>query len=486
MVLSFSTFDVRAQGPSSTRALPGLIRLGLPVAPEHSLAIGVGGGFGLLDEAQNADPGSRLVGDLALSFSPSPHFAVALDFSGQRDDFGSEANAYGEPRLTGRYVDTLAPDQHWGLQLDARLVGAEVPSIEFTATSPSLRAMYGYRASADVWVGAEAGFHLNRSSEALPDVSVLSANDRRSLSASSWNGVPWGLGASYRVAPTTSILGEVGGEWLVGSQAPGLGASPLRAGVGVQHWLGSSLLATAGVEVGLSRRPELRRDQILVQEPRLLGFVGLTWVLVDPDPPPPPAPPPSPAPKPVVAAPQPAPAVIAAPAPAVSPVSGTIVDEGGRPLPDVAVVLEQEGQAARTERTLPDGHFEFTGVPEGKVTLKVSEVGFDEVAVELAKEQPRSSELVLRPSVPAGQVRGKVLDLQGKPVAAQVSITSEAGGPNPPAPQTVAVAADGSFELDLAPGRYVVRFEHGDFAGQRRTIVVKDKGVVILNIALIR
>jgi hypothetical protein len=38
----------------------------------------------------------------------------------------------------------------------------------------------------------------------------------------------------------------------------------------------------------------------------------------------------------------------------------------------------------------------------------------------------------------------------------------------------------------LAPGRYVVRFEHADFAPQRRNIVVKDKGVVILNIALIR
>jgi hypothetical protein len=482
---------VLGQSASSTnRALPGLIHVGLPVAPAHSVAVGVGGSVGVLDQAQNSELGSRLGGNLAASFSPGAHWSVGLDFSGYRDRYGAETNGYGEPRLTGRYVDELSVDHHWGLQIDARLVGAEVPSIDFSATSPSLRGLYGFHAGEDVWVGAELGFHLNRTAAALPNVAVLSANDRRSLGASTWNGLPWGMGAGYRLLETTSLLGEVGGEWLVGGESPGFGASPIRVSLGLQQWFGSSFLATAGADVAVSGRAELARDQISVEEPRVLGFVGLTWVLANPEPPPPP-PAIEPAPKPaVVETPKPAPAVIAAPpAPIVSPVSGTIVDEGGRPLADVAIVLEQEGQPARTERTFADGHYDFAAVPEGTVTLKVVESGFDDVTVNLEKDGPRNSEIVMRPAVPAGQVRGKVLDLQGNPVAAQVTITTEAtksSTQQAAAPQTSVVAADGSFELDLAPGRYVVRFEHADFAPQRRNIVVKDKGVVILNIALIR
>ncbi len=100
------------------------------------------------------------------------------------------------------------------------------------------------------------------------------------------------------------------------------------------------------------------------------------------------------------------------------------------------------------------------------------------------EQQPRTAEIVLRPAVPAGQVRGRVLDLQGTPVNAQITVASETG--SPAVSQVIVAASDGSFELDLVPGRYVVRFEHAAFAPQRRSIVVKDKGVVILNIALIR
>lgn len=465
--------------------------MGLPVAPEASLVVGLGGGVGVLDAAQNSELGSRLAGNVVASFSPDVHWSVGLDFAGQRDRFGSEVNGYGEPRLTGRYVAEASSQHHWGLQLDARLIGAEVPSIELTAISPSLRGLYGYHAAQRVWVGAELGFHLNRTGKALPDVEVLSENDRRSLNASTWSGLPWGIGASYRVLESTSLLGEVGGEWLIGADAPGFRSSPMRVSVGVQHWFGESFLATIGADLAVSRRDDVERAQILVEEPRLFGFFGLTWVFAKSDPVPQQAAvvvEPAPklavveAPKPVPTAPQQPPAI-------VSPVSGSIVDEGGRPLADVAVVLEQEGQPTRTERTFADGRFEFAGVTEGSVVLKVVESGFDDVTVILEKDKPRTSEIVMRPAVPAGQVRGKVLDLQGNPVIAQVTITSEAAKAStqqPAAPQASTVAADGSFELDLAPGRYVVRFEHADFAPQRRNIVVKDKGVVILNIALIR
>ena len=55
-----------------------------------------------------------------------------------------------------------------------------------------------------------------------------------------------------------------------------------------------------------------------------------------------------------------------------------------------------------------------------------------------------------------------------------------------PGEQTIAVQADGSFELELAPGKYTLEFEHPEFGSQQRKIHVVDRGVVILNIALVR
>lgn len=483
MAMVSTSHSAQAQVPVATaRAMPGLIHVGLPAAPENTLAVSAGAGIGLLDAAQNTNPGSRLLGNVAGAFSLDPHWLVGLDFSGQRDRFGDEANGYGEPRLTGRYLGDAMGPHHWGVQLDARLIGAQVPSIELSATSPSVRAMYGLSPNQNLWLGAELGFDLNRTADAIPGVARLSANDRRSLNASSWSGLPWGVGASYRLIEGTSLITELSGEWLIGSESPGFTASPVRLSAALQQWFGDNLLGSVGADLALSERAALARDQIAVEEPRISGFLGLTWVLAKPPPPTrAPAAPPKPAPAPVVVKPvAPAPA----PGPAVSPVSGTVVDEGGRPLPDVEVVLERGDEPPRSARTFDDGHFEFEAVPEGAVTLQVTSAGFESVSVELEADKPRSPEIMLRPAVPAGQVRGKVLDLQGNPVVAKVTILGDAS--NKADELSVVVAADGSFELDLAPGRYVVRLEHPDFAPQRRNVVVKDKGVVILNIALIR
>jgi len=73
-------------------------------------------------------------------------------------------------------------------------------------------------------------------------------------------------------------------------------------------------------------------------------------------------------------------------------------------------------------------------------------------------------------------VKGEVRDLKGNPLAAKIIIT--------PGDKVIEVAKDGMFELELAPGRYTLRFEHPDLAPQKRVISVQDRGVVILNIAL--
>jgi hypothetical protein len=163
---------------------------------------------------------------------------------------------------------------------------------------------------------------------------------------------------------------------------------------------------------------------------------------------------------------------------ATSPVSGVVVDEGGRPLPDALLTLTASGAEPQETRSLESGAFAFTGLPPGPSELRVSAAGFDEVrlAIEPGREQVR--EIVLHPSVPAGQLRGRVLDLSGTPLRASISIS--------PGEHLVEVDESGSFAVDLAPGRYTVTLQHPDFATQERVIVVHDRGVVILNIALAR
>jgi 5-hydroxyisourate hydrolase-like protein (transthyretin family) len=154
-----------------------------------------------------------------------------------------------------------------------------------------------------------------------------------------------------------------------------------------------------------------------------------------------------------------------------------VVDEGGRPLADVEVILTREGSQPLATRTYADGRFEFKEVPdEGDVQLEIKTPGYEVRKISYAEGEDRSSEVVLYPALPAGQVRGAVLDLSGNPVAAKITIT--------PGDHEVDVKEDGSFELELTPGRYTVRFHHADYKNQMRVVVVEDRGVVILNIAL--
>jgi hypothetical protein len=183
------------------------------------------------------------------------------------------------------------------------------------------------------------------------------------------------------------------------------------------------------------------------------------------------------------ATPEPAPRIVkpepvAPPEPVSVPMHGTVVDEGGRPMPDVEVKLSIDGQPETVTHTSAEGVFDFPDAIAGPAHLVVTTPGYDEVTVEFGDQDERTREIVLHESVPAGQLRGRVLDLQGKPLGATIRV--EPGG------QQVRAQADGSFDLDLSPGRYTVTFRNEGFSPQKRTITVKNRGVVILNIALTR
>jgi hypothetical protein len=465
------------QGPGlGVRAMPSIVRAGIPVPADDTLVLTGNVGYGYLDAVEEQSAGSRGLGGLALAYSPLPQLTIGADVVGRRDNFDDGVNLYGEPRLSLRFASRLSRTQFLGVMLDARFVGAEAPSVEWRATSPSLRGLYGARLGSGTWLGVELGFELDRSEQAVPDLRRVSATDERTLGASSWSAVPIGIGVAREVGDTWQLLGEAGGDWLVGQNSPGVAQFPWRVGAGVRHQLSRSWTAQLGVEVSLSSREAVAASRTLSREPRVLGFAALGWALEREVPKPPVA-------VAKVVTQKSAPIVVepkeeAPKAPPSSSVVGMLVDEGGRPMADGEVILVREGVEMARVRTAADGQFSFEGVVLGAVVLRVQESGYDALEFTLGPGEPRTAELVLRPAVPAGQVRGKVLDLQGMPILAQVRVS--------PGDLNLTVALDGSFELDLAPGRYTLRFDHPEFAPQRRTIVVKDRGVVIINIGLVR
>lgn len=460
--------------PTGARAMPAVVNVGLPVPTEHTLAVAGALGYGYLDELDGQPSAGRALGSLALAFSPAPQLTLAVDVAGRRDGFDDGANWYGEPRLGARFATGLSKTHFLGAALDVRLIGAEAPSIEWQATSPALEALYGARLSNQTWLAFELGFELDRSLEAVPALKRMSNTDERTLSASSWNAVPVGIGVTHELGRSWQLLGEVSGKWLVGADAPAVLQSPWRVSAGARHRLSPSWVAQLALDVALSVRDSLAASQTLSREPRVAGLLAVAWSLPNEVH--------TPVKRPTVVAATPAvvePAPVDVPEPPkASTVNGTLVDEGGRPMADAQVVLFVDGAEVARERTTAEGQFSFPQVALGAVVLRVNEPGYEALEVALQADEPRSAELVLRPAVPAGQVLGKVLDLHGYPIMATITVN--------PGERHLTAAADGSFVIDLAPGRYTLRFEHPNFVPQRRTVVVKDRGAVILNIGLVR
>lgn len=495
LVIISSGAQAQTVGPAQ-RALPAVVRVGVPVPAVAPVTMAAAAGYGHWDRAGPAGSGRRLHSALAVAVSPLDALTVGADVRAWWDVFPreDESNGYGEPRLSARYVGRWTSALWVGAEADVRWIGGQAPSIELAATSPSMRALAAVEAAPQTWFAANLGFHLDRSAEAITRRSALTLADRRTLNASDANALPWGVGMSHRLSAASELLLELSGEAGIGSRASSFAQSPARISAGVRHRLSEQLALLTVFESSLSRRPRQSRDShLLPMDPKLSALAALTWsygstgassVPRRQQPTPEPVEPVTPLdPPPTDHAPEPEPEPVDPPptldptAAAQEPLVGTVVDEGGHPLADVEVRLELGGQVS-LERTDADGAFRFAGVAEGPAHLTVETPGFDPANAELDLEQSRSVEIVLRPAVPAGQVRGRVLNLAGKPVAATITVT--------PGNHTVSAHPDGSFEVELVPGKYVIQFQHASYSTQQRRVDIAERGVVIVNIALTR
>jgi hypothetical protein len=84
-------------------------------------------------------------------------------------------------------------------------------------------------------------------------------------------------------------------------------------------------------------------------------------------------------------------------------------------------------------------------------------------------------EILLERRLPAGQLRGLVQSLAGIPLDATIWIE--------PTGQELR-ASQGRFETDVAPGSYRVLISMPGYITQKRTVLVEENGVTVLNVDL--
>jgi hypothetical protein len=157
-----------------------------------------------------------------------------------------------------------------------------------------------------------------------------------------------------------------------------------------------------------------------------------------------------------------------------------MAEDGVTPLAHAEVVVTPAngGEKQRTE-TDAEGRFESGELDPGDVTVEISAAGFAPLkkTVTLSETSP-PIDVVVTHALPAGEVRGVVLDPGGKPIEATVRI--EPGGVD------ATLGPDGRFRTDVQPGSYDVVIRAPGYVDQKRHITVERDGVVVVDIVLRR
>lgn len=442
-------------------------------------------GYGLYSPIGDLQgPSQQWTGQLGLAVTPWDFFSARFGLLGDinayaKDPVERASNSYGEPELAVRAQLPVMSTLFVGAEAEVRIIGAHAPDIDFSAMTPTFRGMVSYNLAKRAWLSAQLGFRWDNSDQALGEPTNLRDGARHTLHASSYNAVELGLAGAYRL-DRWELIGEVSADILVGKDGeydrdpPSFGEGPLNLAVAARYDFTPAWTANGQVSYSPSASPEPYPENVLIATlPRFSLMFGVSARFLDRHPPPRPRAQATVASPPAVAAPPPPP-----PPPPTGAVSGRVVDEGGRALADVEVFLVQVDEPPIRTFTDAEGHFVFEGVLTGESQVTVKSPGYDALSKGLVVMPDEQSKLdfTLYASVPAGQVRGRVLDMAGAALPAQVTI--EPGG------LVVPVDAGGGFSLDLAPGKYTVRFVLQGYTTQVRVVRVQDKGVVVLSIAL--
>jgi hypothetical protein len=450
---------VHADVGSGRAAVPAADRVWLPVTEAAPVSVAASGGYGVIESQAGEGAHHRVEGSLAAAAGVTPNVAISLGFDGRHDIHpDGDSDAVGTPQLGVLAGVRVSESVRLGGGLQLQVPGRTAPSLDFSALALSLNALAAWDARRDFTLAGKLGFRFDQTAQAAPDVSRLSNADRLSLGLSEFNAVPFGVAAFQRIAGF-ELLGELSGEVLVGSNAPDLLHSPLRAALGGRWPVASSFSGELLFELSLSKRPDYTSVGPLIPvEPRFSVGLGVRYAPTFGKP-----------------APAPAPLPVVAPA-ATTRLHGDVLDAEGVALGSVRVTVRVAGREFSAS-TSDDGAFELGDLPRGSAQLTIDGPGVIPATqpVELDRDEVVLPLQAARAPV-SSQLRGLVRSFAGSALPAQIRVLPEAG--------TVTADKDGRFMLELRAGEYEVEIECAGYLTQHRKISVQDNGVTLLNVEL--
>lgn len=470
----------------AANGLRGFIRTAVPVSPIE-LSVAGSAGYGLTESIDPVDGAHhRINGVLGVGVAPLPFLSFALTLDGRidlhpDDGEGPYGGSVGDPRLLARIGHALSDDASLGADLTVWFPGNQAPSYEPSATTVDLRALFAYapRRQGLRFLSA-AGFRLDQSGASAPDVPRLRFGDRLSIGLSDSHAVLAALGLGYRFA-ALELFTELSADLLVGSKAPELLESPLRASLGARYELSRAFTFEISSTASLSKRPEVTASSPLVPiEPRVSALIGLRFNLGLTEPKDDFVPPDELTPKveePVEHEPPP-PA-----APAVADVSGVLSDEAGEPLPEVIVKVHDSSGEEHELITDAEGRYAIAGLPLGPATFEATAIGFEAQSwqIEVAPDLPPIPARQLVAKTTIGVLRGLIRSFASEPIegAEVVAVGVKSGQAT-----RITSNAEGKLEVELSPGRYRVTIRAAGYRTLTRNVKIAANNVAILNVDL--
>jgi hypothetical protein len=483
-------------------------------AIQVSTLTGLGRRTGLLGPDHTFNRG---VGDLAIAFGATEYLSIGISLDGRYDKhFGSIGDAATNAMATSPAADDgYVGDPHlmvraskstgnllFGGQLGLWVPGKDAPSVAGSAISIDARALVSLPAGPGL-LSFSGGFRLDNSVKSVDDPMRLSLPDRVSLGVSDYHAlfataqlrIPAG---KAWVAVEGSLDAFVGGppEPEVGEiKRAELARSKLifRGGVTAGYFITDKLSAIAFLEA--AKVPGINDAQVddaniplVPYEPIITGGIGLQARFGGPKSVPPAFaerecakrdPPDCPDIK----------------VPIVTEVTGTVVDNAGKPVVGARVSLGLKLSQVTPVVTDDKGTYVFKGVPIGHTLASkptIEETG-GEITVEVGNMKPGKATIAqiaegsnsvppitLEPVLPPGQLRGVVRSLPGGKAVSNATITVVG------ATTKAETAADGTFQVDLAPGQYKIKVSAKGLKDQELDVTIDPNGVAIKNIDLQR
>jgi hypothetical protein len=397
------------------------------------------------------------------------------------DGMGVDSGAIGQAGLVSRYGLRLTRSLALGIDVGALFPGAEKPADALSSPAIDARALAGWLPDSGLRLAAYVGYRFDYTSGVGGNAPRYRPGDRLALGVSDFDAVLAGLGTVLRLG-SLELLGELTADIMVGQRSPSIVESPWRADLGVRQWVSRRLQLELLSEVALNARPSIASDAPLVPvEPRISIALGMRYQFTHAAHAPPPASPP-PAVEPALApTPSSADDRSQESPPAALPATGHLVvsvfDHEGHPLSDAAVELVTAA-GARPLQFRTGSTFEIEDAPVGaaKVWVKADLMRESVAEVEITKNGRSELRIDMSSADVSGQIRGQVRAFDGRRLAAHVLIE--------PGTHESQAGPDGTFSMDVPPGKYKVKVWMDGFQPQERSVQVSKRGVTVLNLDL--